>query len=431
MAEVPLEVESGTRAPYITARQLGLIAMDETDGTTQATGEANSAILNTYFATGWRTQGKMLVLDAKGYGIWDTVVIPRIEGLSIRGAGVGDTRAEAEFATYGGACSRIVNLQSANPLMIDYSGAYLSIEGVQIQGWWHSGNGATLKAATSDHARVGFLQRCGDGTVGSGKVNSPALVFSCCDVAIQLGDETVGDDADNADQWTIGSLRCLDCRVGIHSIARQSVGSWISQYEGTRCGTMLYLERGGKWHIGQATMENASPTFLRARAQTFDDNSISVDELYCDGSVTGSPVILTMDAVVANGDDGIGGNDDDESTASLFLRIGLLTVVAAPAAPKPTITLRGYCRLHILSGEQLYDEMVTIIGGSSSFMNEVIVKHCRFRSGETPANFVVSSGTGYAKIIMEHNGDVGNVPVANTYRYWNNGSLSTYNPNSP
>jgi hypothetical protein len=88
-------------------------------------------------------------------------------------------------------------------------------------------------------------------------------------------------------------------------------------------------------------------------------------------------------------------------------------------------------RLHILSGEQLYDEMVTIIGGTSSFMNEVIVKHCRFRSGETPANFVVSSGSGYAKVIMEHNGNVGNVPVANTYRYWNDGSLSTYDPDSP
>lgn len=427
MAAVSLEVESGTRAPYITARQLGLVAMDEDNGTTQATGEANSALLNTYFSTGWRTQGKMLVLDAKGYGIWDTIVIPRIEGLSIRGAGVGDTRAEAEFATYGGACSRIVNLQSANDVMIDYSGMGLSIEGVQIQGWWHSGNGATLKAATSDHARIGILQRCGDGTVGSGKVNSPALVFSCCDVAIKMGDSW---DGDNADQWTLGSLRCLDCRVGIHSIARQAVGSWIGQYEGTRCGTMLYLERGGKWHIGQATMENTSPIFLRARAQTFDDNSVSVDELYCDGSVTGSPEILKMDATVANGDDGIEGNDDDESTASLFLRLGLLTIVAAGGAPKPTITVRGYSRVHILSGEQLYDEMITIIGGSASYMNEVIVKHCRFRLNETPANIVVASGSGYAKVIMEHNGTIGNVPVNNSYRYWIDGSFSTYNPAS-
>lgn len=411
-----LRVAGESWSPGITAGEIGLTPMDAPGGTTDEVATANVTAFNNFFSTGWRTRGKTLVLDAKGYAINDTIVIPRIEGLCILGAGVGDTRAEVEYTTYGGACSRIVNIDSALDLMVDYSGANLYVRGVQFCGWWHATNGGTLKAATSDHARVGFLQRCGDGTVGSGKVTSPALVFSCCDVAIQMGDETVGNDADNADQWSIGSLRCLDCRVGIHSICRQSVGHTIHQYEGTRCGTMLYLERGGKWRLGQVTMENASPTFLKARAQTFDDNSVVVGDLYCDGSITGSPVIATMDATVANGDDGIPGNDDDEATASLLLRIHLLTFVASDALTTPTITLRGYSRVHILGGEQLKTGVITAYGGNSSFQHEVVLRDCRFRGTEDPTTFAtLASGDGRLRMVLENNTNVGNVAYGDEY----------------
>lgn len=425
-ADVELTVESGTRSPAISAKQLGLVAMDETNGTTQAVAEANSAILNAYFDTGWQTQGLTIYFAGKGYALWNTIDIDK-EGFSLIGVGVGDTRAEAEYGTRGGAVTRLVCINPSLDVLVNYTGAYIHVQDVMLQGWYHATNGATLKAATSSFCDVGWFQGPQNDGKGCGKLYG-RLVFSCFTTAIQFGDEFAGD---NADQWCIDSLRTLDCGTGLHIICHQSVGHLVDQYEGTRTGVMCYAEHGGKILGGQWTAENAAPTVFRVRAQDFNSNLLELEHLYMDGSIGSTQsTILQMDAVVPDGTDGIADNDDDEDPASVWLKLGALHI-ATPVTLPPLIQVRDYSRVHINSGEQLFDRMVQVIGGNSSFMNEVVVRDARFRSGETPVDFLIGTGSGYARVVVENCGNVGNQPFADSYRYWNNGSLSTYNPLSP
>lgn len=423
MAGVSLEVESGTRAPYITAQQLGLRAMNESGGTDQSCGEDNSAILNEYFGGGWRTQGKMLVLDAFGYGIWDTIVIPRVEGFTLLGAGCGDTRAEVEYTSYGGACSRIVNLQPANPVVIDYSGLGMLWQGVMPQGWWHATNGGTLKAATSDHARVGILQRCGDGTVGSGKFCSPHLVAPCFENAFQWGDSALGD---NADQWEIGRLYTPDCRVGIHSICRQAIGSTVIHYDGVRCELLHDFELGGgDYTCLNAILQNGSTTLLETRAQVFDDGCYKFGRVKVDGTCEDQPVTLWKN----NAPEG------EEGTSAQFVIFDLLHQ-AVGATGTMGVETNGYCRFHVNKGEQIGDLDIVCKGGTSGFQNEIKLRDMRCRSGFNPNDFVTCSGTtAYANVTLEGNASVGNVPYANQTFYLSRSGGSTtktaYDPASP
>jgi hypothetical protein len=435
---VSLVTESGSRSPAISAKALGLVRMHETNGTTQATAEDNSAILNAYFAGGWRTLGLMLELAAGGYAVWDTIVIPRIEGMTVRGAGVGDTRSELEYETYGGAPTRIVSIKPTNPCVIDYAGQGITWQGVQVQGWWHATSASTLKSQTSNHARVGILQRCGDGTVGSGKFFSPALVVCCCDVAIQWGDSAL---ADNADQWLIGNLRTMDCRVGIRSICRQAIGSTILIHEGTRCGTLHNFERGGgDFECRKAILENGETTLLETRAQTFDDGGFTYGLVKVDGSCGASDVTLWINHQhVPDGDDEIGGNADDEDVASQFVTFEKLHQ-AVDATGDLIVEMRGYGRLHIDRGEQLKTAIVTCYGGTASHMHEVVIQNCRLRTGHNPSSFVtvgteVDNPDGRVRVVLKNNSNVGNVPFGDQYKYLvgDNGVVTptTYDPANP
>ena len=418
-----MRVEDDTFSVGVTASELGLIPMDAPNGTTQATGEWNVARLNAFFDDGWRTLGKTLTLDAKGYALYGTVVIPRVEGFCLLGAGVGDTRAEVEYTEYGGSCSRLVNIQSANPILIDYAGLGMYVRGVQIQGWWHATNAGTLKSTTSSHARIGILQRCGDGTVGSGKFVSPHLVVCCCEDAIRWGDSALGD---NADQWVIGRLYTPDCRVGIHSICRQAIGSIVSHYDGVRCELLHDFELGGgDYTCHQAILQNDATTLLETRAQVFDDGCYYFGRVKVDGTCDDSDVTLWKN----NAPEGA------EGVSSQFVRFGLLHQ-AVGATGRMIVELNGYCRFHVDKGEQVGDLEVTCYGGTSGFQNEVKLRDMRCRSGADPNDFVTCAGTtAYANVNLLGNANVGNVPYENQSFYLSRSAGVTtktaYDPEAP
>ena len=393
----------------VSVRKLGLVPMHETGGTTTEVATANTAALNAYFAGGWRTHGLTLYFPAGGWAINDTIVIPRIEGLVVLGAGVGDTRAEVEYTAYGGSCARIVNIASALDVMIDYAGLGITWDGVQVQGWWHATNGGTLKAATTDHARVGILQRCGDGVVGSGKFSSDHLVVCCCENAIQWGDSALGD---NADQWEIGRLYTPDCRVGIHSICRQAIGSTVIHYDGVRCELLHDFELGGgDYTCVNAILQNGSTTLLETRAQVFDDGCYYFGRVKVDGTCGADDVWLWKN----NAPEG------SETTSAQFVTFGTLhQAVDATGAIK--VELNGYCRFHVDRGEQIGNLQIVCKGGNASFMNEIDLQKMRTRNKPSPApantpydpaEYITLEGTtAYARVKLADNVSVGNVRLA-------------------
>lgn len=415
MATVSLTVESGTRSPAASAKSLGLVPMDAAGGTTQAVAEANSGILNDYFDDGWEAQGLTVELAGKGYALWDTVNIDK-EGFTVRGAGLGDTRAEVEYSTRGGGPSRLVGINPDMGTVINYTGAFLTWSGVHLCGSYHATSNATLKSATELHVARGFYQGVQNDGKGTGKVVFPAgATFSCFGSAMVFGEDYSGD---NADQWYIPVLRTLDCAKGFHVKCRQSVGFHVGQHEGTRTGVLAHFERGGKLVCGQATLENGATTLLQTRAQTFDDNAFWYGDVYVDGTVGGNTAkLLQMDAVVPDGDDAIPSTGDDEVTPSLFMRIGMLHVGTGVTVP-PKFYMRGYSRLHIHGGEQLFANMVEYEGGSSSFMGDLLCQNARFRSGQDPTDWATMTGTtGYARVVLRNNGNVGNVPFNDEYKF--------------
>lgn len=417
-AQLTLETASQTRAPQLSARQMQLIPMvyssGSVSGTDQADGEANDAILAAYCDDGWLTSRIPPQLGAYGYGLWDGFIVDK-EAFRLNGFGIGDTRAEAEYPTRGGAASRLVGLKPDGEYLIYHRGKGLCLDGVTLCGHWDVGDASALKGDKSDYYEVGILQGCQQNGIGAGKIHAPSgLVLSCFKNGIQLGDSILGD---NADQLNLASLRCPDSIVGIHSICRQSVGHWIGQFEGTRCGTMLYVERGGEFQIGQAILENENPTFLRTRASLWDDGTFHVHFLKVDGSVEGTAKLWQTDAHVTAGDDGLTDpdpdnpvNDDNEGFSSIAFTIDFLKIVAG-VTNAPTVEMRGYQTFHVRGGGLLFDNFVTCHDGASSFYPVVIIENCKFRSGEDPSNVINETASdGKWRVVLRNNCSIGGVP---------------------
>lgn len=407
-----IQTENQSRAPELSAVQAELTPMihvsgSTVNGTTQAEGEANDAFFESYYSTNWNVKGIVPHLGTRGYGLWDGFTIP-YEGMRLNGSGLCDTRAEAEFVGRGGAASRLVALNPAADYLIYHRGGWFVTDGVTYYGRWHGNNASTLKADTANFLPVGILVGCQNNGIGSGKIHAPSGLNMCCfETAIQLGDAW---DGDNADQLNLASFRPLDCEVGIHSICRQSVGHWIAQYEGTRTGTMLYIERGGEFQIGQAIMENADPIFLRTRANLWDDGTFHVNFLKVDGSVTGTAKLWQADAHVPFGDDGIESTADDEGFSSNTLTIDYLKIVYG-ISNAPTVEMRGYQTFHVRGGGLLFDNFVTCHSGAGSFYPVIIIENCKFRSGEDPTNVINEAASdGKWRVILRNNCDIGGVP---------------------
>lgn len=430
--QLVLETTSTTRMPALSAKSLQLIPIgaNGTDGTSQADATANAAALNAYSDDGWLAQKLAPQLPGAGFCTWNPWVIDK-EGFPIYGTGGGDTRAEVEFAAYGGMPARIVGVNPDMPCVIDYSGLGATAYGLSVAGGTHPTDGGVLKADTANHVAIGILQRCGNGVTGAGKWHGVGpTTLSVLGEGIRLGDSALGD---NADQWNLQSLRTPDCVVGIHSICRQSVGHWIGQYEGTRTGTMLWFERGGKLRVDQITVENANPTMLRCRAQLIDDGSFSFGEVYVDGSVSGNVTLIQMDAHVPLGDDGIDNppnTGDDEQAAATRFTFDYLDIVSSVAAA-PKVKLRGYPVFHVRSGDELYDTFIEVNATASTFFATIIIENCRFRTGEDPTDVIdAANSAGKARVILRNNSNLGGVPFDDETFFIKNGVKSDTDPDA-
>lgn len=422
-------VDSDTQSldPLLSARRMKLtpVVYNENtgvlSGATQAIGEANLARFNGYFAGGWRNSRLPLQLGAYGYGIWGTVTIPALEGFRINGGGLGDTRAESEYFNRGGPVSRIVNLKPANPIMVDYAGAGMTVDGVVLGGWHTKSFTATLRNEVDKHALVGWRQRCQTNGVGSGKVHWPAgLVVYACRIGAQLGDSTLGD---NADQYNIASARFPDCEIGFQSICTQSVSHTVLQFETARCGLPLDIQKGGEWFIPQMTVEVGTHTVLRTRANGIDAGRFDIG-LNIDSSVDQNGLtVIDEVAYLPAGPDGIPGNGDDEGSNGgniyHFPHYDLDADVSEPE--RGLMKLRGYCWVQIDRGDQLYDKFVRIQGGTSAtHCPTITVEKCRFRPGEFPTDVIDDANSGhptnpaiavYARVVVRNNITTGGAPL--------------------
>jgi hypothetical protein len=380
-----LDARLETLLDVVNVRELGCIAMHEVNGTSNGTATANAAFINAYLDGGWRTQRRALYFPAGGWLINDTIVLPDIAGFALIGHG-GSSLASAEsqyedgVSAQGGPSSRLVWSPTGSTTydgpMLSVRGAGPLITGLNFQGQWHATSDITLRSDYPEPAgadlrcRVGIEVQGNQNFQGTGKAVFPThLNVSLCTTALKCIDEP---SEDHADQLLLRRFSAGYCDTGLWIDNHQSVGSRVEYFDGSRCGTLVRIDQGGKFWCGFMSMETDTNIGILTTGndQSEVTGQITVDYLNIDGTAPAN-----CKAIYANTATGGVGCD---------FRVGYLEIPSTRSSGVLVDLKSHYGDLNIMGGRGFYNGWLKVTGNTDEFFTCVRQHNTTYRHGARP-----------------------------------------------
>jgi hypothetical protein len=201
--------------------------------------------------------------------------LPKKTGMSIRGNGITDARAEGAFHNVnGGPASRLVYIGPPDKPAITYRGWGMKFDGITIQ----RGQIPQPPGPAQRDGSVG-LMIAGDANPGTGKIYAPQLSILNFDTAIYasaIPHET------HADQNFFGQLWVQNCWTVFRSDNFQSVGNYFQHLMvNGACDTVFDIRRGGDLVVDFLILNNPALLFkfrdLDGTVCSYEIRSMKID----------------------------------------------------------------------------------------------------------------------------------------------------------
>lgn len=293
---------------------LGLVPLRVSD--TSGTATANRIALNNFFATtGLDVRKKQLVLPGEGYGVDQTILIPRKTGFSIICNGATDLRGDNEYGAVGlgGPASRLVRIGNDTGIMLSDESLGLCVQGTLVlEGYYEpvrANKLAYLLNASNPRPRIGFLSAGNpDAGLGSGKQRIQGLTVIGCDVGLQFVDTflssgTSGVAVNNADNSTFDNYYSLFNRVGLKFVGQQAVSNVFGFYYSYINDIAVQIGQGGAFDNGASAKNkfeqiavvgnflSNTRTVIDVVSTTRNSALMSIDSMVIDAGISGVKIV--------------------------------------------------------------------------------------------------------------------------------------------